>query len=90
MQRQTENRIIPGTDRLIGSKVKAARRAAGLTQGELADISGLSRRTISDMETGQRRVSAIELMILCWFTRQDIHIDFKEIMYLETTSTKED
>ena len=38
----------------LGSQVKTLRIAAGLTQAELAEISGISERTISDLERGLR------------------------------------
>ena len=36
----------------IGSRVRAARQAHGLTQAELADVTGLSRTTINQLESG--------------------------------------
>ncbi len=36
----------------IGSRVRAARQAHGLTQSELADITDLSRTTINQLESG--------------------------------------
>jgi len=36
----------------IGSRVRAARQAHGLTQAELADITDLSRTTINQLESG--------------------------------------
>jgi predicted ATPase/transcriptional regulator with XRE-family HTH domain len=38
----------------FGSQVRALRRAAGLTQAELAEASGISERTVSDLERGVR------------------------------------
>ncbi len=37
-------------------RLKAARRAAGLTQAQLAQQSGLHQQTISHIETGRIRV----------------------------------
>ena len=36
----------------IGSALRAARRRLGLTQQEVADLSGLSDRTVRDLEKG--------------------------------------
>ncbi|MBA3629754.1 MAG: tetratricopeptide repeat protein [Actinobacteria bacterium] len=38
----------------FGKRVKALRLTAGLTQAELAESSGISERTVSDLERGQR------------------------------------
>jgi predicted ATPase/transcriptional regulator with XRE-family HTH domain len=38
----------------FGSQVRALRVAAGLTQAELAEASGVSERTVSDLERGRR------------------------------------
>jgi len=38
----------------IGRRIRAARRAAGLTQDELAEIIGSSKWVIHRMETGSR------------------------------------
>ena len=45
----------------IASRLRAAREAAGLSQGQVAKLMGLHRPTISEMEAGRRRVSADEL-----------------------------
>lgn len=36
----------------LGSRVKEARTEAGLTQAELADLVGVSRKTINTVENG--------------------------------------
>jgi putative transcriptional regulator len=38
--------------RAIGESVRAARRYAALTQGDLADLAGVSERTVRTIETG--------------------------------------
>ena len=38
----------------MGEKLKAARRAAGLTQGQLAEKVGVQQRDISRWENGHR------------------------------------
>jgi transcriptional regulator with XRE-family HTH domain len=45
----------------IGARLGEARRAAGLTQDQFAERLGLDRTAISKIETGTRRVGALEL-----------------------------
>jgi transcriptional regulator with XRE-family HTH domain len=42
----------------FADRVKGARKSAGLTQKQLAGISGLSQTTISDIERGRNETSA--------------------------------
>jgi transcriptional regulator with XRE-family HTH domain len=45
----------------IAERLKEARKLAGLSQGHVARILGLHRPSVSEMEAGNRRVSADEL-----------------------------
>ena len=45
----------------IASRLRLAREMAGLTQGQVAKLSGWHRPTVSEIEAGRRRVSAEEL-----------------------------
>ncbi|AVZ84666.1 helix-turn-helix domain-containing protein [Acinetobacter sp. WCHA45] len=45
----------------LASRLKEARKAAGLTQGHVAKILNLHRPTISEIESGNRRVTSEEL-----------------------------
>ncbi len=45
----------------IGGKIRAARRAAGVSQKELADILGITQPAVSRMEKNDYDVSAIQL-----------------------------
>jgi transcriptional regulator with XRE-family HTH domain len=45
----------------IAERLKEARKLAGLSQGQVAKILGLHRPSISEMESGNRRVSADEI-----------------------------
>lgn len=38
----------------FSEKLKAARKAAGMTQQKLADITEIPKRTLEDWETGKR------------------------------------
>lgn len=46
---------------LIASRIKDARRLAGLSQGQVAQMLGLQRPSVSEIEAGNRAVSAEEL-----------------------------
>lgn len=48
----------------IAERLKEARRLAGLSQGHVAKLLGLHRPSVSEMESGNRRVSADELVQL--------------------------
>lgn len=43
-------------NKLVGKRLKVARKLAGLSQTELAEKTGLSRGSISRYETGERRM----------------------------------
>ncbi|MEJ5205974.1 helix-turn-helix domain-containing protein [Acinetobacter junii] len=46
---------------ILANHLKEARRAAGLSQGQVAKLLNMHRPTISEIEAGNRRVSADEL-----------------------------
>lgn len=46
---------------MLASRLKEARKAAGLSQGQVAKLLQVHRPTISEIEAGNRRVSADEL-----------------------------
>lgn len=53
-------------DRLIlKNRLKAARAERGLSQTQLAEMVGVSRNTISSIETGQFSPTAKLALILC-------------------------
>lgn len=52
-------------DRMVGDRVRIARKASGLTQEQLSEKLGFSdRQTLSNIEAGKRRVQADELVQL--------------------------
>ena len=49
----------------LKNNLKASRREKGLSQQQLADLVGVSRNTISSIETGQFNPTAKLALILC-------------------------
>lgn len=49
----------------IGSRIKAARKAAHLTQEQLAEIIGISAKNLSFIETGRFGVGLETLLRIC-------------------------
>lgn len=47
---------------LIGNRLAVARKHAGLSQAQVAQLLGLPRPSITEIEAGRRRVSAEELV----------------------------
>ncbi len=45
----------------MASRIREARKAAGLSQGQVARLLGLQRPSISEIEAGRRRVSSDEI-----------------------------
>ena len=47
--------------RIIASRIREARRMAGLSQGQVAKMLGLQRPSVTEIESGNRAVVAEEL-----------------------------
>ena len=64
---------------ILKNRLKEARTAAGLSQGQLAEMVGVSRNTISSIETGQFSPTAKLALVIC------IALDkkFEELFYFE-------
>lgn len=64
---------------IFKNRIKTERQKAGLSQEELAQTVGVSRNTISSIETGQFNPTAKLALILC------IALDkkFEELFYFE-------
>ena len=62
---------------VLRNRLKVARAERGLSQGELAKLVGVSRQTISSIETGQFNPTAKLALLLC------IALDkkFEELFY---------
>jgi transcriptional regulator with XRE-family HTH domain len=55
---------VAGTITTIGQRVKEFRERSGMSQARLADMLGVVRPTVSQIENGQRKLSADELVKL--------------------------
>lgn len=64
---------------ILKNNLKNARTEKGLSQARLAEITGVSRNTISSIETGQFNPTAKLALILC------IALDkkFEELFYFD-------
>ena len=64
---------------ILKNRLKVARAEKGLAQTQLAELVGVSRNTISSIETGQFNPTAKLALILC------IALDkkFEELFYFE-------
>lgn len=56
----------------LGERLRDARKYLGLKQGEVATYLKIPRTALSDIESGQRRVEAIELARLAKLYRQPV------------------
>ncbi|MBQ8338750.1 MAG: helix-turn-helix transcriptional regulator [Oscillospiraceae bacterium] len=64
---------------ILRNRLKQARMSAGLSQEQLAGIVGVSRNTISSIETGQFNPTAKLALVIC------IALDrkFEELFYFD-------
>lgn len=62
---------------VLFNRVKEARTEAGLSQAQLAQIVGVSRNTISSIETGQFSPTAKLALVLC----VALNKKFEELFY---------
>lgn len=62
------------------NRIKEERQRAGLSQGELAKTVGVSRNTISSIETGQFNPTARLALVLCIALNKK----FEELFYFES------
>src|SRR5207247_3909646 len=53
--------VIDNKRAIVASRIREARKAAGLSQGQVARLLGLQRPSVSEMEAGNRRVSGEEI-----------------------------
>jgi transcriptional regulator with XRE-family HTH domain len=63
--------------RIVGSNVRRLRKAAGLSQAELAARMGVDRAYLSGLELGQRNPTIVSL----WHLGKALEIDLREFFY---------
>lgn len=64
---------------VLKNRLKEARSARGLSQHQLAQLVGVSRNTISSLETGQFQPTAKLALILCIA----LDMKFEDLFYFE-------
>ena len=64
---------------ILKNRLKEARSARGLSQAQLAQIVGVSRNTISSLETGQFQPTAKLALILCIA----LDMKFEDLFYFD-------
>jgi len=67
----------------LGEKVKLLRNRRGLNQDDLAEVLGLSRSQISNLESGRRNLSVKQLENLCEYFK----VDMSYFLMFETTDS---
>lgn len=70
---------------VIGNKLLAIRKRAGMTQAEVAEASGLSDRTYADIERGTVNMRVETLLHIC----QSLHISPDVVLTEEHTSLQQ-
>ncbi|MGB3456530.1 MAG: helix-turn-helix transcriptional regulator [Litorimonas sp.] len=81
---------------LIATRLREARDYVGLRQDHVAEDLKVSRSAISEIESGRRKVSAVELKALAklyqrpvsWFTDDIVGEVSKEVEFLARTATE--
>lgn len=64
---------------ILKNNIRSVRKAKGLSQAELAAMSGVSRITISSIETGQFNPTAKLALLLCIALEQK----FEDLFYFD-------
>ncbi|MBR3145912.1 MAG: helix-turn-helix transcriptional regulator [Bacilli bacterium] len=65
------------TELILKNKLKEVRKEKNISQQELADMVGVSRNTISSLETGQYEPTAKLAYVLC----VALDMKFEELFY---------
>jgi len=64
---------------ILQNRLKVARAEKRISQGELANMAGVSRQTISSIETNQYYPSAKLALVICFALEKN----FEELFYFE-------
>lgn len=68
----------------FGARLKQLRQTAGLTQEELAEAAGFSRSYYTEIETGKRNVSLLNLQRLA----RCLNLSVSELVDVETGTNR--
>ncbi len=87
-------RPLTDQDKLV-ARLKEAREYVGLSQGKVADFLDVSRSAVSEMESGKRNVTAMELKKLskiyqrpvAWFTDDLVEDVPADVEFLARTAS---
>jgi len=69
---------------ILKNRLKVARAERGLSQTDLGELVGVSRNTISSIETGQFCPSARLALVLC----VALEVRFEDLFYFDETLDK--
>lgn len=58
---------------MLGEMVRETRKAGGLSQQELADMAGVGRRFVSELENGKSTLEFGRVLIVCAASGIDVH-----------------
>ena len=70
-------------NKIISSKVETIRKENGLTQASLAQILGLTRVSICNIELGNQKLSADKIYVLCCIFNVEPTYFFPEIKKID-------
>lgn len=57
---------------VLAARLREGRKTLGLTQQDVADVVGISRPAVAEVEAGHRRVSALELKRMARLYRRSV------------------
>ncbi len=70
--KETRSEVRDDDRKTLGERLREAREYLGFSQEEVATFLGVSRSALSNMETGQRKVEALELKKLAGLYKRSV------------------
>jgi transcriptional regulator with XRE-family HTH domain len=70
--KETRSEVRDDDRKTLGERLREAREYLGFSQEEVAAFLGVSRSALSNMETGQRKVEALELKKLAGLYKRSV------------------
>jgi len=65
MTRRESQKVEGSHNRLVGERIKAIRKALGITQKEFGDAIGVNDTLIAHIEKGKKRITISTLVVAC-------------------------